>query len=69
VIRENNFRRIKEQGMKIGKLTVETFKIRNRKGYAALCSEHLTEGRTSQEAFKRMFKALRRTGRVPRGKA
>jgi hypothetical protein len=47
--------------MKIGHLKVDIFKIRNRKGYAAICSDHLTEGKTLQEAYDRMAKALRRT--------
>lgn len=47
--------------MKIGHLKVSTFKIKNRQGYAALCCNHLTEGRTTQEAYERMVKALRRT--------
>jgi len=46
--------------MKIGGKTVTVFKIRNRKGYAAICCNNLTEGRTSQEACARMEKALRR---------
>ncbi|MFA6218103.1 MAG: hypothetical protein WDL87_10685 [Candidatus Omnitrophota bacterium] len=47
--------------MKIGHLEVKIFKIRNRTGYAAICCDHLTEGKTEQEAFDRMVKALRRT--------
>ncbi|MDD5432111.1 MAG: hypothetical protein PHO70_03890 [Candidatus Omnitrophica bacterium] len=47
--------------MKIGHLNVDIFKIKNRQGYAAVCSEHLTEGKTAQEAYERMVKALRRT--------
>jgi hypothetical protein len=48
---------------KIGHLKVEIFKIRNRTGFAAVCFEHLTEGRTPQEAYERMVKALRRSNR------
>lgn len=48
---------------KIGHLKVEIFKIRNRKGFAAICHEHLTEGKTAGEAKLRMLKALRRTNR------
>jgi hypothetical protein len=48
---------------KIGHLKVEIFKIRNRKGYAAICCEHLTEGKAPQEAYDRMVKAVRRTAR------
>jgi hypothetical protein len=41
------------------KITV--FKIKNRSGFAAICQEHLTEGKSSQEAIDRMLKALKRT--------
>jgi len=49
--------------MKIGKKAITTFKIRNRRGYAAICSGHLTEGKTRQQARYRMTKALRRKKR------
>lgn len=48
---------------KIGHLKVEIFKIKNRSGFAAVCCEHLTEGKTPQEAYERMVKALRRSNR------
>ncbi|MCX5669514.1 MAG: hypothetical protein NTX89_05355 [Candidatus Omnitrophica bacterium] len=48
---------------KIGHLKVEIFKIKNRSGFAAVCFEHLTEGKTPQEAYARMVKALRRSNR------
>lgn len=48
---------------RIGHLKVSIFKIKNRAGYAAVCFDHLTEGKTSQEAYERMVKALRRTNR------
>jgi hypothetical protein len=41
------------------KITV--FKIKNRSGYAAVCKEHLTEGKSKEEAMARMLKALKRT--------
>jgi hypothetical protein len=41
------------------KITV--FKIKNRSGYAAICDEHLTEGKSKEEALARMTKALKRT--------
>ena len=41
------------------KITV--FKIKNRSGYAAICNEHLTEGKSEEEAIDRMTKALKRT--------
>jgi hypothetical protein len=46
---------------KIGHLKVCIFKIRNRSGFAAVCCDHLTEGKTGQEAYDRMVKALRRS--------
>jgi hypothetical protein len=52
--------------MKIGKYEVKMFKIKNRKGYAAVCLGHLTEGRTAEQAYDRMIKALRRTTRKKR---
>lgn len=48
---------------KIGHLKVNIFKIKNRRGYAAISCEHLTEGNTPQEAYDRMIKALRRTNK------
>ncbi|MFA5311110.1 MAG: hypothetical protein WC355_02220 [Candidatus Omnitrophota bacterium] len=48
---------------KIGHLKVNIFKIKNRLGYAAFCCDHLTEGKTPQEAYERMVKALRRSSR------
>ena len=48
---------------KVGHLKVLIFKIKNRFGYAALCCDHLTEGKTPQEAHERMVKALRRTNK------
>lgn len=46
--------------MKLSRSKVKIFKIRNRKGYAALCAGNLTEGRTADQAFVRMEKAVRR---------
>ncbi len=46
--------------MKVGKLSVKIFKIKNRSGYAAIYANHLTEGRTIQQAYQRMVKAVRR---------
>jgi len=51
----------KESFVKIGKKNVTMFKIRNRRGYAAVCAGHLTEGSTRPQALARMAKALRRT--------
>ena len=56
------FREAKEELiMKIGKKNVSVFKIMNRRGYAAVCAGHLTEGRSSAQAVDRMTKALKRT--------
>ncbi|MFC1708575.1 hypothetical protein ACFL2J_00750 [Candidatus Omnitrophota bacterium] len=46
--------------MKILGSQVKIFKIKNRRGYAALCDNHLTEGSNSQQAADRMVKALKR---------
>jgi len=46
--------------MRIGAKFVKIFKIKNRRGFAAISSNHLTEGRTRQQAVSRMEKALRR---------
>lgn len=41
-------------------MKIKVFKIRNRKGYAAVCLGHLTEGKTQEQALQRMQKALHR---------
>ncbi len=41
---------------------VTLFKIKNRSGYAAICFHNLTEGKTPQEAFRRLIHPLRRMG-------
>ena len=41
---------------------VVTFKIRNRRGYAAIYDNSLTEGRTIAQAMARMAKAVKRMG-------
>lgn len=46
--------------MELKKGQVKIFKIRNRKGYAAIYGNNLTEGRTGDQAFIRMAKAVRR---------
>lgn len=51
---------------KIGHLKVTIFRIKNREGYAAICFDHLTEGKSAQEAYERMVKALRRSERKGR---
>lgn len=47
---------------KISPLKVKIFKIANRRGYAALCLNNLTEGSTAYQAYSRMIKALKRSG-------
>ncbi|MCM8761290.1 MAG: hypothetical protein NC938_03590 [Candidatus Omnitrophica bacterium] len=41
-------------------MKTKVFKIKNRRGYAALCCGCLTEGKTPEQAKARMEKALRR---------
>ena len=48
--------------MKIAAQKIRIFKIKNRKGYAALCLNHLTEGKTLFQVYDRMLKALLRSG-------
>ncbi len=47
---------------KLSTSKVCTFKIRNRRGYAALCMGNLTEGNTVGIALARMAKAVKRMG-------
>ncbi|NQT06725.1 MAG: hypothetical protein HQ575_04210 [Candidatus Omnitrophica bacterium] len=46
--------------MRIAGKSIKLFKMKNRKGFAALCDNHLTEGKTRQQAVSRMSKALKR---------
>ena len=46
--------------MKTAKKKVHVFKMKNRKGFAAICCNHLTEGKTKGIALERMDKALKR---------
>ena len=43
---------------------MKLFKIKNRTGFAALCCDHLTEGKTREQARARMEKALRRKKKI-----
>jgi len=52
--------------MKIAGKSAKIFKMKNRRGYAAICGNNLTEGRTVQQACDRMVKAVRRTSRKPK---
>lgn len=54
--------------MKIGTREVRIFRIQNRRGYAALCDDHLTEGDSEVQAYDRMVKAIARTERKAAGK-
>lgn len=54
--------------MTISKKSVKVFKIANRRGFAALCANHLTEGSTRSQALDRMEKALKRTSRKKKKK-
>jgi len=38
------------------------FKIKNRRGYAGVLLNHLTEGKNPAEVFARMVKAVKRAG-------
>jgi len=54
--------------MTVSARKIKIFKLKNRKGYAAVCNDHLTEGRTLVQVYDRMLKALRRNGIVVKGK-
>ncbi|MGB2601567.1 MAG: hypothetical protein WBD00_05145 [Candidatus Omnitrophota bacterium] len=47
---------------KIPKTQLKMFKIKNRKGFAAICKDNLTEGKTKNQTIDRMNKALKRIG-------
>ncbi|MDD5747428.1 MAG: hypothetical protein PHO30_09240 [Candidatus Omnitrophica bacterium] len=53
---------MKKNLKKIDAGKVKIFKIANRRGYAALCHNNLTEGATAFQAYQRMGKAVRRAG-------
>lgn len=48
--------------MRITAKKIKIFKIKNRKGYAGVCCDCLTEGKTTYQVYDRMLKALRRGG-------
>ncbi len=48
---------------KIPAARTKVFKIENRRGYACICLNNLTEGKTPLEAYARMIKAQKRWGR------
>jgi len=41
---------------------ITIFKLKNRKGYAAICLNNLTEGSTPRQAFRRLMHPLHRIG-------
>lgn len=47
---------------KLSSKKIKTFKIRNRRGYAAIFAGNLTEGKTVPQALARMAKAVKRMG-------
>ncbi len=47
---------------KVSRTQVKMFKIKNRKGFAAICKDNLTEGKTKNQVLDRMNKALKRAG-------
>ncbi len=47
---------------KLPKNRVQIIKLRNRRGYAALCLNNLTEGTTPAQAAARLKNPLRRMG-------
>ena len=51
-----------KQLKKLSPSKVKTFKIKNRRGHAAICFDNLTEGPNAAEAIRRMSKALKRQG-------
>jgi len=44
----------------MAKRKIKVFNMKNRRGYAAICCGHLTEGKSPQQAKDRMEKALKR---------
>jgi len=48
---------------KVPAAKVKIFHIENRRGYACICFNNLTEGKTPLEAYLRMIKAQKRKGR------
>lgn len=47
---------------KIAKSQVRVFKVRNRRCYAAICMDNLCEGKTPEQAIRRLYHPLRRMG-------
>ena len=54
---------------KLGLRDVTVFRIANRRGYAAIARNNLTEGRSIPQAYARLVKACRRRGyELPEGR-
>ena len=54
---------------KLGVGAVTLFKLANRRGFAAIARNNLTEGRSSAQAYSRLVKACRRRGyELPEGR-
>jgi hypothetical protein len=54
---------------KLGLSTVTLFKLANRRGFAAIAKNNLTEGRSAVQAYSRLTKACRRSGyALPEGR-
>ena len=51
-----------KQLKKVSARSIQIFKIKNRRGYAGMFQNHLTEGKSPAEVLARMAKALRRSG-------
>lgn len=47
---------------KIRRSQIQVFKIKNRKGFAAICMNNLTEGSTPNQAISRLKYPLARIG-------
>ncbi len=47
---------------KISRGQIKTFKVRNRRSYAAICLNNLTEGSTTAQAVARLKNPLKRMG-------
>lgn len=55
----------RSKAVKLKKITtgrIKVFKVRNRRCYAAICMDNLCEGRTPQQAIRRLYHPLRRMG-------
>ena len=55
---------MKKKLKNLSRSRINVFKIQNRRGYAAICMGHLTEGRTTDQALRRMAKANPRFSHV-----